>query len=124
MSKNNGIDLAREIINMTQDYNRVITARNKEIGALEKEVRYYKRKEEEAQKSKDELRHDLVMQIKKLSGTLETVTDIICRNIKLTNGTHYIESIWDWEEEYNKLIDVLDITVGVSETEGEKENED
>ena len=105
---------------MTQDYNRVITARNNEIKTLEELVRHHKRREEAAQKSKDELRNDLEMEIEKLRGTLETITDVICRAIKETSGNHYIESIWDWEEDYKKLIDVLDITVGVSETEGEK----
>ena len=75
-TKNNGIDLAREIIAMTQEYNRVITARNDEIKALEREVRYHKNREESAQKSIDELRHDLEMEIEKLCDTLETVTDI------------------------------------------------
>lgn len=119
-TKNNGIDLAREIIAMTQEYNRVITARNNEIRALEQEVKHYKSREEVANKRKDELRHDLEMEIEKLRGTLETVTDIICRHIKHAQDNNYIDSLWDWENDYNTLISALDITIGVSEvTESE-----
>ena len=126
-TKNNGIDLAREIIAMTQEYNRVITARNNDIKALEQEVRYHKNREEAANKSKDELRHDLEMEIEKLRGTLETVNDIICRHIIHSGNQLYIESLWDWENDYHTLINTLDITIGVSEvteSEGKKENED
>ena len=124
-TKNNGIDLAREIIGMTQEYNRVITARNNEIKALEQEVRYHKTRSEAAQKSKDELRHDLEMEIEKLRGTLETVTDIICRHIKHSGNQLYIESLWDWEADYSSIINVLDIDANVSGVESEdNENED
>lgn len=126
-TKNNGIDLAREIIAMTQEYNRVITARNNEIKALEQEVRYHKMREDGARKSADELRHDLEMEIEKLRGTLETVTDLICRHIIHSGNQLYIESLWDWENDYHTLINTLDITVGVSEvteSEDKKENED
>ena len=110
-TKNNGIDLAREIIAMTQEYNRVITARNNEIKALEQEVNHYKRREEAAIKCKEELRHDKEMEIEKLHSTLETVTDIICRHIKHSQDNIYIDSLWDWENDYHTLIDILDITI-------------
>ena len=129
-TKNNGIDLAREIIAMTQEYNRVITARNNEIKALEEEVRYHKRREEAAVKCKEELRHDLEMEIDKLRGTLETVTDIICRHIRHSGNQLYIESLWDWEADYSSIINVLEIDanildINVSGVESEdNENED
>lgn len=112
-TKNNGIDLAREIIAMTQEYNRVITARNNEIKALEEEVRYRKIREEAAVKCKEELRHDLEMEIEKLRGTLETVTDIICRHIKHNGNQIYIESLWEWEADYSNIINVLEIDTSV-----------
>lgn len=135
-TKNNGIDLAREIIAMTKEYNRVITARNGEIRSLEQEAQYYKRREEAAKKSKDELWHDLEMEIEKLRGTLEklrgtleTVTDIICKNItKQINGSHCIilwEDLSSDRKDFKKLMEALDIQLDVSEIESEeKENED
>ena len=128
-TKNNGIDLAREIIEMTREYNRVITARNNEISALEEEIRYCKRKEDAAVKSKDELRHDLEMEIDNLRSTLETVTDIICRKIsKFADGYHSLnlwEDLCTDRKDFIKLIEVLDIKLDVSEIESEeKANED
>ena len=123
-TKNNGIDLAREIIAMTQEYNRVITARNNEIRGLEQEIRYHKNREEAAQKSKDELRHDLEMEIEKLRGTLEIVTEIICKHIKNNEKTPYIESIWEWEKDYSLIINALDIEVNTGLESEVKENED
>lgn len=121
-TKNNGIDLAREIIAMTQEYNRVITARNNEIRALEEEVKYHKRREEGAQKSADELRHDLEMEIKKLQDTLETVTDIITKKIKRFDGNFYIDSIWDFNDDFHTLTEALDI--GMNSESEDSENED
>lgn len=121
-TKNNGIDLAREIIAMTQEYNRVITARNNEINALEQEVRYHKTREEGAKKAIDELKHDYEMEIDKLHSTLETVSDIICKKIKRFDGNYYIDTMWDFNDEFPTLTAALEIDIN---NEGEdRENED
>ena len=102
-----GTDLAREIINMVNEYNRVIRSREHEIICYKDDVHYLKQKVDAYEK------------------TLETVTDLICRNIhKCIDGEYYI-NLWSDRSYFNKLIEALDITLDVSKTESEEgENED
>lgn len=102
-----GTELAREIINMVNEYNRVIRSREHEIICYKDDVHYLKQKVDVYEK------------------TLETVTDIICHNIHTcTDGDHYI-NLWEDRKDFGRLIDALDITLDVSKTESEdKENED
>ena len=118
-----GTNLAREIIDMTKEYNRQIKMLYNQIDELRDDNKDLKERlitsrgiAEEKIKHQNMLVHDL-------EEKLTAITDIICHHIKHINGSNYIDSIWDWENDYHKLIELLDITVGVSKTEGEKENE-
>lgn len=110
-----GTDLAHQIVDMVREYNRVIKSLNTEIDDLNYSNRAVCQKLDNTMES-----------VKTLENTLTTVTDIICRHIKHSQDNIYIDSLWDWENDYHTLINTLDITIGVSEvTESEeKENED
>lgn len=114
-----GTDLARQILDMNREYNRHIQSLYREIDGLRDEIKYQK---DRADNQKDYYNK----KIEEHEKTLETVTDIICKNINTTkDGDHYI-NMWDcFDGDYKKLIGVLDIITDVSKTESEvKENED
>ena len=117
-----GTDLAREIIEMTKQYNKVIQARDFEIGGLKDDIDYLQKKVNR----KSDMIEKLEQEKEALTLTLETITDIVCAHIVESEGKdhHYIESIWDWENDYKKILDILKIEVDVSKTEEDKENED
>ncbi len=112
-----GTDLARQIVDMSREYNRHIESLYKEIDCLRDEIKYQK---DRAENQKDYYNKHA----EKLEKVLEAVTDIICHNINTTRaGNHYI-NLWDDYEEFRKLIDILGIKLDVSKTESEeKENE-
>lgn len=113
-----GTDLARQIVDMSREYNRHIVSLYREIDGLREEIKYQK---DRAENQKDYYnRH-----AEKLEKALEAVTDIICHNIHTcTDGDHYI-NLWEDRKDFGRLIDVLGITLYTSKTESEvKENED
>ena len=114
-----GTDLAREIIEMTKSYNRHIESLYREIDCLRDEIKYQK---DRAENQKDYYNK----KIEEKEKTLETVTDIICHNIRTcTDGDHYINLWEESDNEFLYLIKALGITLDVSKTEREeKENED
>lgn len=79
-----GTDLARQIVDMSREYNRHIVYLYREIDGLRDEIKYQK---ERAEKQKDYYnRH-----AEKIEKALEAVTDIICHNISTAvKGDHYI----------------------------------
>lgn len=111
-----GTDLAHQVLDMVGEYNKVIKSLHNEIDDWKFSNRDLCKRLEKSQE-----------QVKTLEKTLETVTDIICRHIKHSQGSTYIDTLWDWENDYHTLINTLEITIGVSEvteSEDKKENED
>lgn len=113
-----GTDLARQIVEMSREYNRHIQSLYREIDGLRDEIKYQK---ERAEKQKDYFN----TKIGEYEKTIETVTDIICHNIHTcTDGEHYI-NLWEDRKDFGCLIKALDIILDVSKTESEEgENED
>lgn len=113
-----GTDLARQIVEMSREYNRHIEALYRKIDGLRDEIKYQK---DRADNQKDNYNKNT----EKLEKTLETVTDIICHDIHTCQaGDHYI-TLWEDEEAFKRLIKALGITLDVSKREREdKENED
>lgn len=113
-----GTDLAKQILDMSREYNRNIQYLYGEIDRLRDEIKYQK---DRADNQKDYYNKKIEEQEK----TLETVTDIICHSIQTCiDGDHYI-NLWENEHGFKGLIKALEITLDVSKTESEeKENED
>ena len=113
----NGTDLARQIVEMSREYNRHIESLYKQIDILRDEITYQK---DRAENQKDYYNKHA----EKLEKALEAVTNIICRNILNTVDENHYLNMWDDEKDFKKLIEVLGITLEVSKTEREeKENE-
>ena len=98
-----GTDLAKEIIEMTREYNRCIRGLRNEVDALKEDISYLEKRADQAREK-----------CAKYEKILETVTDIICKNMHHDSGHTFIELI-DTMVDFSKLCDELEIPFIIDE---------
>lgn len=106
-----GTDLAKDIIEMTREYNRCIRGLRNEVGALKEDISYLEKRADQAREK-----------CAKYEKILEKVTDIICKYMdhNSVSGLNFIGPIYDTTGDFSLLLDVLEIPLSIDEV---KDNE-
>lgn len=98
-----GTDLAKDIIEITREYNRCIRGLRNEVGALKEDISYLEKRADQAREK-----------CAKYEKILETVTDIICKHMYHSEGITGIEIV-DKSDDFKNLCDVLEIPLSIDE---------